>query len=465
MRLDYGFFLYITELYSRTTLPQPELSLQNGPMHIYSRATEDASKPDAPARRKKPPRSGHSNAVESSESSGDESTGTASRKSTGRRPSVTASRAPSRPTSRASRKRSNSTAIAAGTDKERNDKSNGKKQGMAGWASSAVSSVTGLGKKSDRDNEKFAALTGDDDSDVDGVSAPHLKRKSSSGATSSFSLRGHSKSKSKESVGAPSPKIPSRVIRTPLRQETLKVVRALYDFTGSSDELTFKAGNEIAVVNEVLDGWWMGELDGQTGLFPTTYTEIISPSQAKPSLPQRPGPLASPADGLGYVTSDAEDDHPFGDHLLANRSPMYGAFYAESVTDSAAEDEEERRLMPKKEDEDDDDFPSSTSVSWTPKGQVSTRRSIPDINATSIKRAPPPPPPRRPSSTAGGLAPPVPQRRQPSGSRPQSNSSVHTASTSSLGHDASPFDSESEIAIVGWPKFQAESVQRKQGAW
>jgi len=41
------------------------------------------------------------------------------------------------------------------------------------------------------------------------------------------------------------------------------------------DELSFKAGTEIAVLNEVLDDWWMGEVDGQTGLFPTSYVEIL----------------------------------------------------------------------------------------------------------------------------------------------------------------------------------------------
>lgn len=442
-------------------------------MHIHSRSIDEPFKPELPKRRKST-RLTRSNAVESSESSGDETTGTKNRKRVSRRPSASASagRGPSRPSSRAERKRSDSTATAGGaSEKEPGEKGTiGKKQGMAGWASNAVSSVTGLGKKSAADKDTFTALT--DDEDEEG--RPVLKHKNSSGAASSFSLKKHSKSKSKESVAAGSPKISTRSIRTLSRQESIKVVRALYDFTGSSDELAFKAGDEITVLNEVLDGWWMGELRNMKGLFPTTYTEPISPSSDKPFLQKRPGPLdlqrhtnhvAAP-ENSGYITSDVEFDHPFGDHLHSNRSPMYGTFDAESVTDSAAEDEEEKRLMPARKDDDDDDdsFPSTTSVSWSGV-DFNSRPPIPDINTTTVKRAPPPPPPRRNISNGGSLAPPPLPQRRPTSGRSQSSSSVHTASTGSLGHDASPFDSASEIAMVGWPGQQPEAPKTTQSVW
>jgi len=248
-------------------------------------------------------------------------------------------------------------------------------------------------------------------------------------------------------------------------------VRAIYDFTGSSDELTFKAGDEINVINEVIDGWWMGELNGQKGLFPTTYTETLMPSLSKPVTSNRPASLNIQAtaghvltpENTGYVTSDMEYDHPFGDHLHSNRSPMYGTFDADSITDSAAEDEEERRLMPPRKADDDDDFPASTNASWPGRENNLTRPSVTDINTSPIKRAPPPPPPRRNISAGGSLAPPrLPQRRPVSG-RSQSSGSLHTASTSSLTHDASPFDSASELAMAGWPKAQAEVPQA--GVW
>ena len=59
-----------------------------------------------------------------------------------------------------------------------------------------------------------------------------------------------------------------------------KLAKALYDFEGGSDELSFKAGTEIAILNEVLDDWWMGEVDGQTGLFPASYVEVLGLSSA-----------------------------------------------------------------------------------------------------------------------------------------------------------------------------------------
>ncbi|KAF7975976.1 hypothetical protein HWV62_8122 [Athelia sp. TMB] len=440
-----------------SALPQPES--KNGPVLIHTRPAEDLAKPDLPKRRKSV-RSNRSSAAQSSESSGDESTGTASRKDKKRRASTSASasRAPSRPTSRAERKRSDSTATAGGTS-EKEKTTIGKKQGMAGWASSAVSSVTNRGKKS---TEQFAALTDGEDSDADGAVRPNLKRQSSSGATSSFSLKRHSKTKSKESVAAASPKVSARSLRAPSRQESSKVVRALYDFTGSPDELTFKAGDEITVVNEVIDGWWMGELGNQRGLFPTTYTEPFTPSPNKPTISSRPAAIDIQAttghvltpENTGYVTSDIEYDHPFGDHLLSSRSPMYGAFDADSVTDSAAEDEEEKRLMPARraDDDDDSDFPATTNVSWPGKDSFATRPSLPEINTSPAKRAPPPPPPRRITSTGSSLAPPpLPQRR------PASGHSQSSGSLSSLGHDASPFDSASELAMAGWPKAQAEA--------
>jgi hypothetical protein len=66
-----------------------------------------------------------------------------------------------------------------------------------------------------------------------------------------------------------------------------KVVRAVYDFNGSSDELSFKAGTEIVVLNEVLDDWWIGEVDGRTGMFPISYTEAVRTTVSGSSLPSR----------------------------------------------------------------------------------------------------------------------------------------------------------------------------------
>ena len=37
----------------------------------------------------------------------------------------------------------------------------------------------------------------------------------------------------------------------------------------------FKAGKMVAVIEKFDDGWWNGHLDGQTGLFPASYVELV----------------------------------------------------------------------------------------------------------------------------------------------------------------------------------------------
>jgi hypothetical protein len=459
----YMLFSTDCQVYDSSTLSTVDIPRANGPTHIFPRATDD-TKSDS-GHRKKSSKSGPSDVLDSSDSSGDDSTATASRKGSKHRRSGSGSRPnsrpPSRPNSRASRKRSDS-AGTTGTEKERSDKL-GKKTGVASWASSAVSSVTGRGKK---DRDKFTTLTDDEDSDSDGGG---LKRSSSS---ASFTKK-HLRSKSKDSQANAPPRIPIRITKPPSLQGK-KLVRALYDFTGSTDELTFKAGDEIVVLNEVLDGWWMGELDGHKGLFPTPYTEEISSSPAKLRAsyrPERIGISPSPPDDSsrrssldadGYVSSDLGHGHLFDDGVTAiGRSPLYANFDTESVIDSAVEEDEKKRLMPARQPSEDgyDIYARSRTVSQPSPPPIKPRRSIPNLATTQAgtpKKAPPPPPPRR--SAPNILAPPPIPQRGPSAGHSRSfssiNSSPHSSSVSSLGHDVSPFESATEIAITGCQNFR-----------
>ncbi|CAO3693225.1 unnamed protein product [Rhizopus stolonifer] len=83
-------------------------------------------------------------------------------------------------------------------------------------------------------------------------------------------------------------------------QSTLPKRKALYDFVASSpDELDFKTNNVIQVVEQLDEGWWLGELEGRRGIFPVNYTEVIQ----GPPLPTRPtlieeSPFESPASPL-----------------------------------------------------------------------------------------------------------------------------------------------------------------------
>ncbi|XP_078661237.1 uncharacterized protein LOC144905442 isoform X2 [Branchiostoma floridae x Branchiostoma belcheri] len=57
-----------------------------------------------------------------------------------------------------------------------------------------------------------------------------------------------------------------------------KMVRAIYSYTPQDeDELTLKVGDVIEVIRGENGGWWFGYLNGQLGLFPSNYVEVIDP--------------------------------------------------------------------------------------------------------------------------------------------------------------------------------------------
>lgn len=50
-----------------------------------------------------------------------------------------------------------------------------------------------------------------------------------------------------------------------------------YDYQGQeSDELTIKPGDVIKLLEKQDADWWLGELNGRTGIFPATYVEEMS---------------------------------------------------------------------------------------------------------------------------------------------------------------------------------------------
>lgn len=50
------------------------------------------------------------------------------------------------------------------------------------------------------------------------------------------------------------------------------IVEGLYDFVGQeTDELSFRKGDKIKVLDDRHNDWWKGELAGRIGLFPRNY--------------------------------------------------------------------------------------------------------------------------------------------------------------------------------------------------
>ncbi|KAE8453467.1 ESCRT-0 subunit protein hse1 [Mollisiaceae sp. DMI_Dod_QoI] len=83
----------------------------------------------------------------------------------------------------------------------------------------------------------------------------------------------------------PSSSGPSQAQAAPVQQPmpsgttaaTVSRVRALFDFHATDpDELTFRKGDIIAVLESVYKDWWKGLLRGQTGIFPLNYVEKLA---------------------------------------------------------------------------------------------------------------------------------------------------------------------------------------------
>ncbi|QHS73635.1 ESCRT-0 subunit protein HSE1 [Saccharomyces paradoxus] len=64
-------------------------------------------------------------------------------------------------------------------------------------------------------------------------------------------------------------------------QTVVRRVRALYDLsTNEPDELSFRKGDVIIVLEQVYRDWWKGALRGNMGIFPLNYvTPIVEPSK------------------------------------------------------------------------------------------------------------------------------------------------------------------------------------------
>ena len=68
------------------------------------------------------------------------------------------------------------------------------------------------------------------------------------------------------------PPPPASAVPPPPSSSKTYFVEALYDIDAEAeDELTFKAGDSIEVLETSDDGWWKGRINGKEGLFPVNY--------------------------------------------------------------------------------------------------------------------------------------------------------------------------------------------------
>lgn len=213
-------------------------------------------------------------------------------------------------------------------------------------------------------------------------------------------------------------------------------MRALYDFDGSIDQLSFKVGDEIAVIYEGRDGWYMGELCGQRGLFPASYTEDVQSRVRPPPLlpPRQPSNLAQRAqietsfeDDASIISQDLYSPNPnvvaIGlydesfSKLRVAKSPM-ALDVDHKYTPTDEEDEERRGLFnppdtPAFFDSPVEPLPNGVEIGnregntmFQPASSLKQPPILPP--RVSTKKAPPPPPARRSAGSGNAVATSIP---------------------------------------------------------
>lgn len=274
-------------------------------------------------------------------------------------PTTTPSR--SRPHSRLTRHRSDSAATTASRvlkghthslsqsqerdkdeDKEK-EKDKTKKGSVSGWVGDAVAGVMnrgsgGAGTTKSRkvvDKETFATLADSEDEDGSGESDKKSGRWSRRRRSV---VSNHSAKSSRSHIsegGRSNSRASGRREEGSFSYTSKKVVKALYDFSGSSDELSFKAGAEIVVLNEVLDEWWLGETsDGRKGLFPSNYTTMVSTS----SLPLKTSGVTGTLNATNAISGNKRRNSATGNVLGLAHLSRTGSFVS-------SEDDESRRTL------------------------------------------------------------------------------------------------------------------------
>lgn len=348
--------------------------------------------------------------------------------------------------------------------------SQGRKSSMSTWASAAVGSLLRKEKSSN-----FEELNDDDKKQEDTAhgkndqSAPTLKR-TKSGRVVPPPPRSRAQSTMSEALSSKhnSPRLPLRSL-PPEKPTALKTRRALYAFSGANDELNLEVGDEITVISEPSETWWMGECKGKRGLFPVNYTEDAPkrpPLPARPSNLSKPGPPDPPAprsrpNSISVARNLSPDwtDEPFGDHHSA-QTPAHSPDYRQTTFNRDESDDEGERLLSNRETSDQqtrEDAGTRNASKSSPGTAVrQLRRSL------SGKKAAPPPPPSRRSNSASVAR--LPSSDSPGGSPfllPTNPTSQWEPSTSNAAHGREYSDSKSPFEEGDSTSFNNFSLTTK----
>lgn len=338
---------------------------------------------------------------------------------------------------------------------------------VSAWVGDAMSSVMSRNKPRVADKETFSALA-DDDADGDGADEQATEgkrsRRSSVRSTKSRSSVSGDKKQKRQSVHS---------IFDKSTNGKKAIVKAVQDFQGSQDELSFKIGDEILVLQETVDDWWLGEMDdGRKGLFPADRVIAIKRSNSQTGLAKSRNASASSIMGLSNRGRGeyGEEEKEIRRTLVSSGNGHNGySNYSDSELTSDADTESVDRW------ESFEDLGNREhSLEHLEHGQAHLKIAeppfiLPDVpmapsssvgGGSPVKKVPPPPPPRRvQSSTASSRGPPpLPERNV----RAQSSSALNTPNAalakalqgaqrqqqwSVHSETSSPFESQSELSF------------------
>ncbi|ODV87514.1 hypothetical protein CANARDRAFT_6045 [[Candida] arabinofermentans NRRL YB-2248] len=68
----------------------------------------------------------------------------------------------------------------------------------------------------------------------------------------------------------------------------VELAEAIYDYKAQeSEDLSFKQGDKIQIIERTSDAWWKGTLNGNSGMFPSNYVKVLGtvpPAAAPPVI-------------------------------------------------------------------------------------------------------------------------------------------------------------------------------------
>ncbi|KAJ6468468.1 hypothetical protein C8R45DRAFT_1018912 [Mycena sanguinolenta] len=111
--------------------------------------------------------------------------------------------------------------------------------------------------------------------------------------------------------------------------------KALWDFNEDEQnpqDLSFRAGDTIEIIQETNSDWWTGRLNGREGVFPANYVEKLPPSSynardtgSAPSMPLFPSqPAYHPPTGPTGYQRQPPTGPPSGPHSSGYQPPASG---------------------------------------------------------------------------------------------------------------------------------------------